>query len=387
MNLFKLSHILVKHLKGRSTNEDVEMIEKWANSDPKNQSFLTHLNDANALSNELDEYNQFDCKKAWSKFEGQHAQVNKKASFILPLLRIASIIVLFVALGGVIYYINLQFDDHLLAEDTTIEPGGLNAVLHVAGSRAIVLTDTTQAQINEGAELIANVDDGQITYSTHAMEPQQMTIEVPLRSEYQFVLADGTQVMMNAGSKLQFSHPFDSDNRTVSAEGEVYFSVHKDETKPFIVQLPNGNQIQVLGTEFNVNAYPDEINQRVVLAEGSVVWRTQNKMERILEPGQLLSMNVANGEIDVKEVDTYAYLAWKEGRFVYEGEKLGDIMLALSRWYGVSVSYEDEALKNLHFSMDVRRYENLRDILDMLELTEKVRFTINGSDISISMYK
>lgn len=385
MNVFKLSEIIIKSLRGTCDEKAQEKLEEWKSLNTTNKTLIDDIKDFDWLYGELNKYNSFDNKKAWKQFMKANHLPKSKLVNLQQLMRIASIILLFLSIGGVLYFANTMLEQPKQLADLNMQPGKSNAIL-VVENHTITLTDTVNTILEDKSELIASIKDGQIHYNNDASSVLEMTVEVPIRSEYQFVLSDGTKVWMNSGSKVTFSHPFNENTRGIKAEGEVYLEVTKDTRRPFIVQLPNNNSIEVLGTQFNVKAYPDENIQRAVLVEGSVLWKSSNGKERLMEPGQLLLADSFDSRIEVKAVDVYPYIAWKEGYFAFDDERLEDIMISLSRWYGVTVTYQDEVIKDLHFSMDVKRYEHLDDILKMLEVTEKIYFTINGSEIIISKH-
>ncbi|MCU4156327.1 FecR family protein [Carboxylicivirga sp. A043] len=385
MNLFQLSHIIVKYLKGQSHESEDNAIQRWAEQAPENNTFLERLTNEEALNEDLANYQKFDSNAAWKRFEERHQLQTHKIVRWSALTRIAAVASLLLMAGSLSYLFLSDFNgaSKPVVSDY-MQPGDKSALLMLNDETLVVLNDTLNRSVTAQSSVMATVKNGQLAYVDDAVKSVPMTITVPLRSEYQFVLGDGTKIWMNAGSKVSFNHPFGDNTRRVKVEGEVFLEVAKDVNRPFVVELPKGNAVQVLGTQFNVKAYADEIAQQVVLVEGSVLWKDHSGTERIMEPGQLLSANQKLNILDVRSVDTYPYIAWTKGYFVYDGETLEEIMRSLSRWYGVEVRYQDDVIKDLHFSIDVKRYENLNDILTKLEVTEKIYFTINGSEILVS---
>ncbi len=387
MNLFELSQLIVKSFKGLSSEDEVKQLKKWQNDDVRHQNFLKQLSNEDKLKDDLHDFNRFDSYRGWEKFTELNGLNTNRLSLLMPFIRIAAILILFVSIGGVIYFLNTMSPAALSSSYSTIRPGNAGAILRVTGEQEVSLNDSVCASVGRGNEIVAQIENGQIAYKDCLSRSIAMTIEVPIKSEYQFVLSDGTKAWMNAGSKLRFEYPFSAECREISVEGEVYLEVTKDANRPFVVNLPGANSIEVLGTQFNVKAYNDELKYQAVLVEGSILWRTNDGTERLMEPGQLLQADVMSNTIEVKDVDVLPYVAWRHGFFVFDGERLEDIMTSLSRWYGVKVIYEDEVIKDLHFSVDVKRYENLNDILTKLEVTEKIYFKVNGSEIIVNKYK
>ncbi len=383
MNPFKLSQIIIKSIKGLGSEKELQELELWQKRAEEHQIFLDEIRDSEKLASDLSRYNQFDEHKGWKKFAEEKRLYPNHRSLWKTAVSIAAVLVLFVSIGGVIYFMNTMQDTQDKLVESVIKPGSSKAILHVADQNDIALSDSVTASLGTEYEVVAKVDKGQISYGKNLRTSLEMSVEVPYKSEYQFVLSDGTMVWMNAGSKVTFQHPFDGNSRDIRIEGEVFLEVAKDASRPFVVHLPGNNAVEVLGTQFNIKAYPDELYQETVLVEGSILWKSNSGKERILEPGQLLSMNNADNQIEVEEVELYPHIAWKEGRFVYESQTLEAIMNDLSRWYGFNVIYQLSELRELHFSMDVQRYEDLSSILELFELTDKVKFEISDNHITI----
>lgn len=134
--------------------------------------------------------------------------------------------------------------------------------------------------------------------------------------DFYFILSDGTKVWMNAASSLRYPVKFAADSRTVYASGEIYLEVAKDSRRPFSVVV-DGMKIEVLGTCFNVRAYPHENETKIVLAEGKVTARVGGK-KYTLAPGNQLSLEDVSGKINIRQVDVADVLAWKRGFYVFK---------------------------------------------------------------------
>ena len=164
-------------------------------------------------------------------------------------------------------------------------------------------------------------------------------------------------------------------------EGEAYFDVARDTTRPFIVRTGQ-SVIQVFGTEFNVKAYPDEREERTTLVEGSVGLRHAGKVYMLRPNDQAV---VEEGrEVRLTQVDARKEGLWRTGMFVFERETLESLMGELARWYNVTVFYTNERLKTLHFSGELDRYEDIGRILHMVGLTTDVTFSLQGRTVIVS---
>ena len=163
--------------------------------------------------------------------------------------------------------------------------------------------------------------------------------------------------------------------------GEGFFEVTKDNERPFIVKTEDVD-VSVLGTSFNVNAYPDEKMVATTLVEGKVrVGYGTQKYD--LDPGMRLVYDRENGTADVRVVDTELYTSWKDGYYYFKQESLEKIMDVLARWYNLNVFFQNSELKSMEFGGRLRRYENISYLLEKMEGTQDVKFVINGNTIII----
>ena len=209
---------------------------------------------------------------------------------------------------------------------------------------------------------------------------------VPRAGEYALTLSDGTRVWLNSETEIRYPVAFGKDRRTVFLSGEAYFEVEKDENKPFYVVLDDV-EVKVYGTSFNVNShYRGRV--QTTLVEGKVGIRVNSTgKERILLPNQMAEYDVKKREIEVKDVETYYYTAWRKGEFVFQDETIEEIMDRLCRWYGMEVFYENEHVKEKHFSGIITRFSNVTDILHLIEETATVKFDVKENIITVSDLK
>jgi len=383
-----ISKLVVKYLKGNATESEIQMLSQWRQADVANDKLIHHFEQSESTLTEYRMYKSFDEDGVWDEIIERIETKKPKVTFGYILARVAAVLIVGLLITSIFYVLMPENNTSKVAMVESVIPGQFNAILTVGNQNNILLSDSTTQELRENDGLLANIVSGKLDYQfQNGVKPVEMEVVVPHRAEYNFDLSDGTKVWMNAGSRVIFKHPFLSDSRNVYVEGEVFFEVSKDKNRPFVVQLPNKHEIEVLGTEFNVRAYPDDVIWQSVLVEGSVLWRKIDGSERLMEPGQMLNYSVSMGDIKISEVDVYPYIAWKEGRFVYDGLELSKIMDDLSRWYGIDVVFKDSELMDLHFRVNIKRYENLNEILELITLTEKVMFEMNGSTIIVKKYK
>ena len=192
---------------------------------------------------------------------------------------------------------------------------------------------------------------------------------------------DGSLVWLNAGSELRYPNTFVENQRVVYLKGEAYFDVAKDHGHPFVVKTEEV-EVKVLGTVFNVNAYPEGEWVRTTLVEGKVEAVCGGRLF-VMEPGMQVAYSKGTGETEYKKVDTHLFTSWKDGYYEFEEMELGELMPLLGRWYAVGVDFEEPELKRLKFSGRLQRYETVADLVKMLEYTGDVVFEVKNDRILV----
>jgi transmembrane sensor len=261
-----------------------------------------------------------------------------------------------------------------------VPAGGNKAKLILEdGSELILDNGANQPQPANTAGININYQQGSVTYqsvaNTKAIEYN--TISIPRGGQYQLTMSDGTKVWLNAATTLKFPRAFAGNQRTVELSGEAYFEVAKNQNAPFVVKV-NNMEVQVLGTHFNVKAYPDESCTKTTLLEGSVQLQAGNH-RTLLQPGKQGVFD--GGNILVNDVNTAEAVAWKDGHFLFDKSDVETIMQQFERWYDINVQYEAGVPKN-RFVGEFSRDLSLAASLKILELSG-IHFTISGNNITV----
>lgn len=212
-----------------------------------------------------------------------------------------------------------------------------------------------------------------------------IVIEAPQGSRSQMTLPDGSKVWLNAGSKISYSQGFSLVNRLVMIVGEGYFEVARNEQLPFSVKSDN-IEVEVLGTKFNFRDYPSDATATVSLSEGSVAMNsvTHPKEDQLLKPGQRATVDKKTGKIEVEEYEVTNAIQWTNGKLIFDGEPLRDIIRDLERSYNVSITVKNSELYGLRFYGDfVRQEQSLSEVLDALVATGKIKYEIKGQQITL----
>ncbi|MBD1425796.1 FecR family protein [Sphingobacterium arenae] len=308
----------------------------------------------------------------------------RKASKRLRIWSLSAAAALVIAIMTLaIHQFAMKSDNEILVrQQDNILPGSDKAVLTLADGSTISLTDVANGEIleEEGIQ-VEKTEEGEIVYRTNnlANAPAEAynRVVTPNGGQYRIMLPDGSKAWLNAASSLTYPVNFSRKERRVKMTGEIYFEVAKvtDERNvrvPFFVETEK-QEVQVLGTKFNVNAYLDEPVLQTTLVEGSVrVNATESGKSVVLKPGQFA---ILSDNLEVHNADIQQQLAWKNGDFVFQSEELQSILRKVARWYDIDV-FCPVHLGKVRFDGMVSRKQPLSTIIDMLKITGKVNVQI-----------
>jgi transmembrane sensor len=250
-----------------------------------------------------------------------------------------------------------------------VMPGSNKAVLTLADGSSIVLDDASNGELAKqpGASVV-KLDSGSLAYTRTPADGKLVynTLTTPRGGQYRLVLPDGTVAWLNAASSITYPTAFSGRERSVETSGEVYFEVAHNAQQPFLVKTAR-QQIEVLGTHFNINAYQDEAAINTTLLEGAIKVVPLGTTAKVMlpKPGQQTSYHLQTGHIQVKPANTATAIAWKNGLFSFEKAGIQEVMRQLSRWYNVDVIYEGN-IPSQTFSGDIYRNLELSKALEML---------------------
>ena len=273
----------------------------------------------------------------------------------------------------------------MLAEVEKSTPGVKAELILSTGERVVL--DRKNIAIESVKEMgIRNDSVTGLNYATAKVEGEgdvYNTMRIPVGGFYQLALSDGSRVWLNSMTEFRFPVTFTGEERKVYLTGDAYFEVAHDSEHPFIVETPDGMEVEVYGTEFNMNTY-QKGGVQTVLVKGKVGIRGNlSEKEVMLAPEQMAVYEAETGKIQVENVDPYKYIAWKDGEFVFERETIEEIMERLGRWYDVKVFYTDESLKQKRFTGVVSRYANIEQVLHLIEGPATLRFEVKGDVVTV----
>ena len=253
--------------------------------------------------------------------------------------------------------------------------------LYLDGGREIDLPADGSGMTADVQDVRLNAGNGALSYtpSKDGLDHSMNTLTIPATLTYKLTLADGVEVRLNSESSLKFPFSFDKDKREVWVSGEAYFKVPADAHRPFVVHT-SAFDVQVLGTEFNVNAY-DSSRVTASLVSGSISARAGNGAGTIIKPGYTVSYT-GNGEFRVIPFDGED-LSWIRGIYYFDHAFLKDIAGAVRRWYGTELVFDDPGTAGLQFTGAMIKDRPLKEFLDHLEQTSGIRYTTDKGGIHL----
>ncbi len=386
MTKYTAKEIIEKYINGNCTEEERAIVESW------------HLKELEAKKFES-EPDQLETVHAgiWEAINLKAGRSSSLAVRPARSFQYTAIAALLLLCAFAVFFV-LRFSKpvpikELLAKSgKDFNPGGNKAILTLADGSKISLTDAGNGKLGQQAGMtITKTKEGRLIYkidnsigvaNTIPAVTAFNTISTPRGGKYQVQLPDGTMVWLNAESSLTYPLRFDGTQRKVSMQGEAYFEVAKMQL-PFVVR--SGNQeVEVLGTHFNINSYGDELNTKTILLEGSVKVRSitvPGLKGAMLKPGEL-SILEKGGQIEVQKADVDHELAWKNDLFIFKEESIESITRKLSRWYDVEFVVKGTP-KNISYVGIVSRSKNISSVLSIIESAGNVKFEVAGRRISI----
>jgi transmembrane sensor len=396
----KISHIaslIVGDMQDKLTADQRRELNAWLQENGDNYLLYEELMDQEKLGDDLNELHKYDPNLAYEKLTQKifPQQITGKRVHFRIWWYTAAALLLLVA-GGIAYFALNKPAKTIIPQSTIVAqkkspgapPDTRKAVLILADGTTIPLSEINNGNIaQQGHITIHKNQNGQLEYkSTEAGNGIAGTnvLRTPRGGEYQVLLEDGTRIWLNSASSIQFPVHFNSDDRRVILTGEAYFEVAKavnpktNHKKSFIVSVGN-MEVQALGTSFNISAYKEDNRTQTTVVEG-LVQVSRNNQSNLLQPGKKLI--ASDSAFTIEDADIKQEIAWKNGEFVFHNTSLKMVMNELARWYDMDVAYAP-GVPSLHFSGEVQRESDINKVLQMLEYTGGVRFTISKRIITV----
>lgn len=365
-----------KTMLGRATESEKQEVKDWKQGDGQRETFYE-----NGLSwyrdvQDIQDLTDLEIEHAWQKVKGKIP----KQHFLLR--RIVEKVAVVAVFSGLFFGIWGMLVDAPLPVPSQRTEKEVKLILSGKDTRSLIIgkpvsVDVPGFKVDEKGDLV------QLEGEKKEDEKDVCNyceIIVPKEAEYHLTLADGSQVFLNAESSIRFPDKFTGNERKVFLQGEAYFQVAHDEHCPFYV-VTDLFAVKVLGTAFNVRTYRQSQNT-AALVSGKISI-TNGRDSLTLMPGEQCNLDRSNGCLEVVKADLTAVLAWKNGEFVFKNTRMEEMMNELSRWYDMEIEYESEELKNYTFYIYVERSRTLKEVLDKIALTGRIKYRIDGKKVFV----
>ncbi|HBL75879.1 MAG: hypothetical protein A2W90_10715 [Bacteroidetes bacterium GWF2_42_66] len=305
----------------------------------------------------------------------QQAEVRYQSLYAMT--RYAAVALIFFAIGALLFYEKELVDSQFLVQNTDNNQTDRYTTLIRPDGESIQFEENQSVFSYQKSEnkLVVN-DSIEIVRSEKQDERAMNQLNVPFGKTSVVLLADGSKVQLNAGSRLVYPENFTGDKREVFLSGEAFFEIQKDSNHPFIVATTDIN-IEVKGTKFNLSAYASDACYETVLAEGKVRIR-QNRggifyEATDLEPNQIASFDRAGKVTEVKKIDVENYILWKDGMLKFESNDFSQVARKLERFYNVQFNFTDPSLRTLQISGKLDLNETEESVIEILASTASVK--------------
>ena len=317
---YRIAFLIAGYIRGTITEKDHDELDNWVNESDHNMQLFEELTDEDNLEQNLAWMDKVNAEQSYEKLlaDGKFKKPVKRFKINTVWMAAASVI-LVVGIFFIYQYVtkSMKTKDPLIAEGSTLQPGGNKATLTLENGTVIDLSSAKNGLLNADSGIsVIKTQDGRMVYEddTEVQTASVMhTLATPVGGQYQVTLPDGTRVWLNASSMLKYPSRFTGNDRIVELSGEGYFEVARNINKPFRVIAADVN-VEVVGTHFNINAYSDEPSLTTTLLEGSVKVSKDTDFKMLI-PGQQSA--VINNDIRISNVDTSNVIAWKNNEFKF----------------------------------------------------------------------
>ncbi len=390
--------LLYKKIEGNLTSEEEKIVDEWLKASPQHRAYFERLkthyferNDFVPLPETLSRYRENYNQVVAEKFR------RKRWSGYTAALLVASILVI-ISVAAIMFFSpvdNMTPATPAIAEkEITVLPEIIDSVpvytekktngkiiLAIGGNTKYGLSEISERQV-ENVEYDAAKKVVTYKHSTSSQPAEIHKLSTAPGAELCVCMEDGTTIWLNSNTEIEYPSRFDGNVRNVKLKGEAYFEVHTDSLRPFIVSTGEVN-VRVYGTQFNVNTRRHN-TVSTTLVEGSVALIPQDSDKEVfLTPGETGKYNDTTGKIKVTEEDLDLYIGWRKGAYHFSDTSLHDLFEEISGWYGIDVTFANEAICKEKFSGIISRKMPLNDLLNILEQTNYVDFKLNGKQLII----
>ncbi|MDY5814487.1 MAG: DUF4974 domain-containing protein [Bacteroides sp.] len=385
---FEFADRLFRYITDCSEDEERQYIKQTLTHNQKLRQLTDELQDRKQIHEVLHRWQQFNPEKAWMHIE--RFQYRKQQQIILRRsLVAASALLLLIGtwIGKYRETIGVVPSQATIAK---IIDSSKFVRLETASGECFRLDTLEHLALSKEQSTLSNEKGLLAWVSTNvdgtSPELKYNKIVVPYTQTYRLLLPDSSRIYLNSGSTLEFPSHFTSHERRIRISGEIYCEVSHHHSWPFIVESGDIS-VKVLGTTFNIKAYPDEEEILTTLIDGHVIVSGPHDPSAHLHPGQQAKYSSQTSRLQISSVDSEAETAWKDGLFYFKNQTMKSILKTLSRWYDLRISCVEEEIQSTVFNGKIPMYTSVEDVLRKFEHTDRIRFELVGKELTVRRSK
>lgn len=382
--VISIKNLILAYLKDEISPEDRLILQHWLEENERHRLLLEELKNDEKLQEKLETFASVDIREGRKEMEiriADHVRSNRLRRWCWW-SGVAAVVLLLLGVG--LHQYRLSSLEQQESEIVQAREGISGSILFSDQGETFLLDGLKDTVLNfdKGSDVLIK-DKGKLTYTSSDTSTRIVwyTLKIPRGGEYNITLADGSRIWLNSVSELRFPSRFQDDSREVYLNGEAYFEVSRDTTRPFCVNSRRLS-VEVLGTSFNMSVYDDDENMHVTLEKGSVrVCPNGRGNGIILAPDEQLF--VKGEQLIHRKVKASVYSAWRKDRFVFENENLDEVMRKLARWYDISYVFKNDKKREKRFTGTLLKYGETAELLKLIEMTADVKLYMKDSVIFI----
>lgn len=395
-----IADLIRKHLNDELNDQEKQELDNWVQQSEEHRLFFHQLTDEKSLAAIISEYETsrsivFEKIKKAVPLSGESNIKSAGIRWLNP-RRLTAIAASILVAGGALVWWSVNRNENSITEiaakpviQQNLQPASEGAILKLADGKEIILDQTKDGAIAQEGNTQITKSEGLLSYNGTDPSAKVLynTLSTPKGRIYKLSLPDGTRVWLNAASSIRFPTAFAGSERNVEVTGEVYFEIKKDVERPFLVKAGHQTTIEVLGTEFNVNAYQNEKILRTTLLTGAIRMQSQDQpgTSVVLKPGQQAqwkNIPAIQPFTVVQQVNIEKVMGWKNGYFSFDDLTLEELMREVERWYDVEVLYENGVPSKTFFGK-VNRNLSLFDFMEGMK-DWGVRLRLEGRKLIVT---
>ncbi|WP_291870449.1 FecR family protein [Maribacter sp.] len=382
----KIAKLIASELNKSINEEDQQSLDNWLDESIENKRIYDEIKRDTWYQSNLRSNQEYGTEEGWNEVNSRIKSTSKVIKLTPSIWKYAAAAVIVFGLGY--FFRNNIFN---IPIETTPTIVNTNSIVPGIDKATLTLGDGSQITLEKGEFFKtqnANSNGEKIVYQSGKSNSKKIVynyLTIPRGGQFFIKLSDGTQVWLNSESQLKYPESF-IEGKTRQIElvyGEAYFDVSSsvdNQGSKFRV-INNAQNVEVLGTEFNIKAYKDEANIYTTLVEGKVIVNALNKSKSLI-PNEELNFNKSNNSLIVSSgVDVYKAISWKEGIFSFRDKPLQDIMKVLSRWYDIEVVFKSEDIKRQTFHGSLDKKLSIEEIISIICTTNNIEYELNNRTV------